>query len=66
VVAPLFKLQRKGVLFKMGADEIAVVETLKEALIKPPILITLDYSEGVGQIILTIYISLMGWGYVLV
>ena len=48
VAAPLFKLQRKEVLFKIGADEMVAVETLKEALIEPPILIVLDYSEGAG------------------
>lgn len=41
------------------------MDLLKLALTTPPALVILDYSEGAGDIILTVDASLEGWGGVL-
>ena len=41
------------------------MDLLKFALTSPPALVSLDYKEGVGNIILAVDASLEGWGGVL-
>ena len=41
------------------------MQDLASALIKPLILITIDYSLGAGLIVLIVNASLIGWGAVL-
>jgi hypothetical protein len=64
---PLYKLLRKGVVFKW-IPEIhgPVIDNLKMALISAPALVILDYSEEGGTIILTMDASLRGWKAVLI
>ena len=64
-VAVFYRLLKKGAEWKWGRDEQVAMEELKEALTTAPALVSIDYSEGAGLIILAFDASLQGWGAVL-
>jgi RNase H-like domain found in reverse transcriptase/Integrase zinc binding domain/Reverse transcriptase (RNA-dependent DNA polymerase) len=65
IAGPLYRLLRKDAAFDWGLEHDEAMDALKEALVSAPALVTLDYSEGAGLIILMVDASLRGWGAVL-
>jgi RNase H-like domain found in reverse transcriptase len=66
ITAPLFQLFKKGKVFKWSDKCAAAMLQLKMALVKAPVLIVLDFSEGALRIELGIDASTkIGWGAVL-
>jgi hypothetical protein len=58
----LVKLTRKDVPFVWEDDQAEAMKKLQAAIVAAPVLVTLDYSEGHGEIILMTDASLTGWG----
>ena len=56
---------KKNTPFIWGKEQIEAMDLLKLALTTFPALVSLDYLEGAGEIILTVDTSLEGWGGVL-
>lgn len=65
ISAPIYRLLRKNVKFEWGVDQQEAMDLLKMTLTSPPALISLDYKESAGPIILAADSSLHGWGAVL-
>ena len=65
VAEPIYRLLKKDVEFRWGDEQTLSMDKLKMALTAAPALITIDYSEGAGAIILAVDASLLGWGAVL-
>ena len=65
VASPIYHLFKKNIPFIWGKDQIEAMDLLKFALTTPPALVSLDYTEGAGDIIFAIDASLEGWGRVL-
>ena len=65
VASPIYHLLKKNTPFVWGKEQIEAMDLLKLALTTPPALVSLDYSEGTGEIILAVDASLEGWGGVL-
>jgi hypothetical protein len=55
-------LLREGVVFYWGPEQSQAMVTLKTAITTAPALIQIDYSPGVGEIILMVDLSGAGWG----
>ncbi len=53
---------KKKVPFQWGSEQIEAIDLLKHALTNPPALVSLDYSQRAGDIILAVDASLDGWG----
>ena len=64
IADPLYALLRKNVPFKWDQLEINAMAALKKALTEAPVLITIDYTNGM-EIVLAVDASLRGWGAVL-
>ena len=62
IAEPLTNLTRKNVEFVWAKDQQEAMEILKSHLLKKPILVSIDYSEGAGPIILMVDASGKGWG----
>ena len=62
---PLYRLLKKDAVFVWGPEQKDAFKALKQAITSPPVLISLDYNKGAGQIVLTVDASLTGWGAVL-
>jgi len=60
VLDPLYSLLRKDAKWQWGNEQQAAMDFLKVALTSAPALVKLDYSEGVGEIILAVNASLIG------
>ena len=60
VAAPIYHLLRKNTLFVWGKEQMEAMDLLKLALTTLPALVSLDYSEGAGDIILVVDASLEG------
>lgn len=56
---------KKNTPFVWGEKQVEAIDLLKFSLTTPPILVSLDYTEGVNDIILAVNTSLKGWGRVL-
>ena len=65
IAEPLYRLLKKDVPFVWGYEQAAALEGLKAALTEAPALAKINYSEGAGDIILTVDASITGWGAVL-
>ena len=65
VAFPIYHLLKKNTPFIWGKEQIEAMDLLKLALTTSPTLVSLDYSEEVGEIILAVDASLEGWGRVL-
>jgi ribonuclease HI len=65
IAKSLTDLLKKDAEFVWGPDQKEAMETLKRKITSPPILITLNYSEEAGEVILMVDASLLGWGCVL-
>ena len=65
VAAPIYRLFKKNTAFEWGREQTEAMDLLKLALTSPPALVSLDYTEGAGDIILAVDASLDGWGGVL-
>ncbi len=50
----------------MGKEQVEAMDLLKLALTIPPALVSLDYTEEAGNIILAVDASLEGWGGILI
>jgi len=62
IAEPLTSLLRKDAKFVWLEAQHNALETLKKHLIKKPILVSLDYSDEAGSIILMVDASGIGWG----
>ena len=62
IVQPIYVLLRKNVAWHWEAEQQLAMDTLKFALINPPALLPLDYTEGAGIIFLGVDSSGTGWG----
>ncbi len=65
VASSIFYLFKKNIPFTWGKKPIVAINLLKLALITPPALVSLNYTDKAGNIILTMHASLEGWGGVL-
>jgi RNase H-like domain found in reverse transcriptase/Integrase zinc binding domain len=65
IAEPLYRLLKKDVPFEFGMEQELAMAALKKALTEAPGLVSLDYSDEAGKIILTVDASLTGWGAVL-
>jgi hypothetical protein len=65
VVAPLFRLQRKGIDFNWVEDQTTAMDTIKQALTSAPALVTPRYSPTAGILVLAVDAGGEGWGAVL-
>jgi hypothetical protein len=61
---PLTCLTRKGVDFEWGPEEQALMDVLKDLLIKFPAIKQIDYVSG-RRVILSVDSSVRGMGYIL-
>ena len=65
VAEPIYRLLKKDAEFIWDKEQTESMDRLKIALTTAPALISLDYSEDAGDIILAVDASLTGWGSVL-
>ena len=65
VASPIYHLFKKNIPFIWGKEQVKTMDLLKFALTSPPALVSLDYIERAGDIILAVDASLEGWGGVL-
>lgn len=65
IAEPIFKLFRKGEVFRWGWEQADAMEVLKEALTTAPALVGISYEPDAGEIIATFDASKQGWGAVL-
>jgi len=65
VAGPLFRILRKDFEFQWETEEKNAMAILKEALCNAPALKTLDVSDGAGQIVVGVDVSLEGLGAIL-
>jgi hypothetical protein len=65
VAAPIYRLMKKNVVWSWTYGCQEAMDALKNALISPPALISIDYGPEGGLIILAVDASLQGWGAVL-
>ncbi len=61
----IYHLFKKNVPFHWGSEQIEAMDLLQHALTNPPALVSLDHSQGAGNIILAVDASLDGGGAVL-
>lgn len=66
IAALIYYRMRKNTPFLWSEKQVEAMDLFKLALTTPPTLVSLDYSEGAGDIILTLDASLEGWGEVLI
>ena len=66
VVVPLYRLLKPGILFSQTTIKETAIQNIQEKLISPPALISLDYSNGAGNIILGVdtYITISQGAYI--
>lgn len=62
---PLYRLLRSDVDWRWGEEEEEAMCVLKEALTTAPALVSIDYSNENGVVILAVDASMRGWGAVL-
>lgn len=62
VASPIYHPFKKNIPFIWGKEQVEAMDLLKFALTSPPALVSLDYTEGAGDIILAVDASLEGWG----
>ena len=62
---PLFRLLRKEIAFEWTSDAEAAMNWLKEKITNAPVLISIDYSEPLRAIIISVDGSKKGWGAVI-
>ena len=65
VASPIYHLFKKNTPFTWGKEQVEAMDLLKFALTSHPALVSLDYTERAGDIILAVDASLEGWGGVL-
>ncbi len=65
VASPIYHLFKKNIPFTQRKDQMKAMDLLKLALTTPPALVSLDYTDRAGDIILEVDASLEGWGGVL-
>ena len=65
ISAPIYHLFRKGVNFYWGPEQREAMAILQKALTTAPALVTINYSEEAGEIIVAADASLEGWGAIL-
>jgi hypothetical protein len=65
ITRPLTEMLKKDAEFHWGPEQAEAMRILKERITTAPILVTLDCSEGAGEVILMTDASLLGWGCVL-
>ena len=65
VATLIYRLLKKNPIFKWEKEQTEAMDLLKLALITPPALIFLDYTDRVGDIILMVDASLDRWGRLL-
>lgn len=65
IASPILGLFRKGAAFSWTAERQEAMDELKRRLTSAPILISLDFSEGAGRIVLSVDASKIGWGAIL-
>ena len=65
IAKPRYHLLKKNVEFNWDKDCSNAIELVKKALTEEPALSTLDYSEGVGEIVLAVDSIGEGWGAIL-
>jgi hypothetical protein len=63
--APLFDLLKKGAAFEWTIEADNAMECLKQHLTNAPALVSIDYSEPIRRIIISVDGSKKGWGAVL-
>ena len=62
IAEPIYRVLKKGVDFVWGPNQADAMHALKHALVSPPALVSIDYAEGAGLIVLGVDASLEGWG----
>ena len=62
VAAPIYHLLRKNTPFIWGREQVEAMDLLKLSLTTPRALVSLDYTEGAGDIIFAVDASLERWG----
>jgi hypothetical protein len=65
ISAPLFDLLRKDTVFQWTIEAAAAMHTLKVRLTTAPALVSIDYSEPLRTVIISVDGSKKGWGAVL-
>lgn len=65
IAGPLYALTRKNATFKFNEDCKRAMLTLQERLTSAPALITIEYADDSGKIVLVVDASPTGWGAVL-
>lgn len=60
LAAPIYQLFKKNVEFFWDIEQARAMDLLKFALTNPPALMTIDYTEGFGPILLSVNASLTG------
>ena len=65
IAVPIYYLFRDGVLFKWARCQQKTMDLLKEQLTTVPVLKSIDYHGGAGDIVLAVDASGHGWGAVL-
>ena len=65
VAALIYRLFKKNSIFKWGKDQTEAMDLLKLAITTPPTLVSLDYTDGAGDIIFAVDTSLDRWRGVL-
>ncbi len=65
VASPIYHMFKKNKPFILGKKQVEAMDLLKLALTTPPVLVSLDYTEGASDIILVVDANLEEWGEVL-
>ena len=65
IAAPLYQLTRKNVVWYWTTEHSDAMTQLKIALTSAPALVTINYDEGAGRIIMVFDASKTGWGAVI-
>jgi len=65
IAEPIYKLCRKGEIFRWEKEQAEAMEILKEALTTAPALVGISYEPEAGDIIAAFDASKRGWGAVL-
>ena len=65
IALPILLLFRKNVVFLWTVDCQTAMDRLKELLTMTPILVSLDFLATAGLIVLSVDVSLTGWGTIL-
>lgn len=65
IAKPLTELLKKDASWEWGGAQKEAMRVLKEKVVTAPILVSLDLSEGAGEVILMVDACILGWGAVL-